>query len=476
MVGSRVVASSARRASLVGLSPKACSRTGEGGDVLTDDGLSALVARAPVASEPVVSGFFDIPGDCHPGVAIASRSGAGVTVVFGTTEDIAARVIAGSLIGDPVGEGGAGTRVLIVTGHVALDPEAGLLAAPQRLASLTEQAARAREPKRGRYTIGEGDAEVVAAVAPIADGWAVALEQDAAIFDIELQNRPSVVVASILTVVFAVVFALLAIFDSRRRKAHTRTETAKNAFFSIAGHELRTPLTSLKGFAEMLSTNWSQLNNEKRRTLVERMAPQARRLDRLVERLLVAASIQAETHIRPQMTELDPVETMQTVAEHFRIEAPLHTFVVEPGAEHIAVLADGRALDQVLQHLVENAVKYSPSGGNVWLTVGRRGRGVEIAVEDEGVGLPSDHRAIFDKFTQGESVTKRVHDEGGVGLGLYIVRTLVEDMGGTVRAEPAGAGGARFIVTLRGPRPQIPSRHHPNGLVHPDGSYVTPGR
>jgi signal transduction histidine kinase len=74
---------------------------------------------------------------------------------------------------------------------------------------------------------------------------------------------------------------------------------------------------------------------------------------------------------------------------------------------------------------------------------------VDIVVEDEGVGLPSDYRSIFDKFSQGESVTKRVHDEGGVGLGLYIVRTLAHDMGGSVRAEPRSPGGARFVVSLR---------------------------
>jgi K+-sensing histidine kinase KdpD len=63
--------------------------------------------------------------------------------------------------------------------------------------------------------------------------------------------------------------------------------------------------------------------------------------------------------------------------------------------------------------------------------------------------LPSDHRHVFEKFVQGESVTTRVHDEGGVGLGLFIVRTLVEDMGGTVKAETWESGGARFIVSLR---------------------------
>lgn len=450
--GSRVTAASSRRAVLVGLAPKPCTRAGEGGDAVTDTDLEAIVAAARATTTPVISRIFDVPGDCKPGVAIAASSGSAVAVVFGDVTDASARVGAGSMIADPIPSTAkpAGTRLLVVTGDVALDPQAGLVSVPQRLVTLAREAAERREPQRARYAIGdEGGVEVVAALAPIDDGWSVALEQDAAVFDIELQNRPSVLVASVLTVVFAVVFALLAVFDIRRRRAQRRTDVAKNAFFSIAGHELRTPLTSLKGFAEMLSVNWNDLDDTKRRMLVERMAPQTRRLDRLVERLLVAASIQAETHTRPDVRDVDPLPSLEQVAEEFRTEAPLHEFIVRAGRGVGMVQADPRALDQVLQHLVENAVKYSPSGGRVWLRAARTSRTIELTVEDEGVGLPSDHRGIFDKFVQGETVTKRVHDEGGVGLGLYIVRTLVGDMGGTVRAEPREHGGARFVVTLR---------------------------
>jgi signal transduction histidine kinase len=451
---------------LVGLAPKPCTRNGEGGERIVDTDLDTVVSAARGATTPVVSRFFDIPGNCRSGVAIAVASGSAVTVVFGDVADVTARIAAGSMIADPLPTDTkpAGTRLLVVTGDVALDPQVGLVATPPRLATLASDAAERREPQRTRYTIGRaGDTEVIAALAPVGEGWSVALEQDAAVFDIELQNRPSILVATVLTVVFAIVFALLAIFDIRRRRAQHRTDVAKNAFFSIAGHELRTPLTSLKGFAEMLSSNWNDLDNAKRRTLVDRMVPQTRRLDRLVERLLVAASIQAETHTRPQVRDVDPSRALELVAEDFRAEAPLHTFEVDVARDTGPVLADPSALGQVLQHLVENAVKYSPSGGHVWLSADRKRGAVELAVEDEGVGLPSDHRAIFDRFVQGESVTKRVHDEGGVGLGLYIVRTLVEEMGGSVRAEPTTGGGARFVVALRPARTSSPSRRRKTG-------------
>jgi signal transduction histidine kinase len=172
-------------------------------------------------------------------------------------------------------------------------------------------------------------------------------------------------------------------------------------------------------------------------------------LNRLVERLLVAASIKAETHTRPRVRGIDLAVVIEGIAEQFRPEAPLHSFEVKIEPRLPRVLADPQAIDQVLQHLVDNAVKYSPAGGTIRLLAHSGQRSVNVLVEDEGVGLPSDHAHIFDKFEQGESVTKRVHDEGGVGLGLYIVRTLVEEMGGSVRAEPRPVVGARFIVSLR---------------------------
>lgn len=445
--GRYVTAASARHTVLTGLQPKPCTRADETGATVADHGLEELVAAASSAATPIVSQIFDVPGDCRPAVAVAVSSGAQVAVVLGDLEEATSRLAAGSLIGDSTEAGG--TRILLVTGDLALEPRQGIVSVPPRVASFVRGVA-AGGPRRTRYAIGEqGDAEVWAASAPVNDVWSVVLEQDAALFDIELQSRPSLIVATVLTVVFGIVFALLAAFDSRRKRAHRRSEAAKNAFFSIAGHELRTPLTVITGFVETLSENWNELDVKRRRTLIDRLVPQTRRLDRLVERLLVAASIQAETNTRPQVREVDPLAVLERVAEHFRPEAPLHTIAVDAGSDITFALADERALDQVLGHLVENAIKYTPSGGRIGLSVVSGRRGVDLVVEDEGVGLPADRRRIFDKFEQGESVTKRVHDEGGVGLGLYIVQTLVEDMGGSVRAESRDPEGARFIVSLK---------------------------
>jgi two-component system cell cycle sensor histidine kinase PleC len=118
-------------------------------------------------------------------------------------------------------------------------------------------------------------------------------------------------------------------------------------------------------------------------------------------------------------------------------------------APEIAVVGDRQALGQALDQIVDNAVKYSPAGGDVAMRARLRGRRVELTVEDEGVGLPSDHSRIFEPLTQGEEVDGRVHDEGGVGVGLYIARAMVEAMGGTVRAERRTTdAGTRIVVTI----------------------------
>jgi signal transduction histidine kinase len=145
---------------------------------------------------------------------------------------------------------------------------------------------------------------------------------------------------------------------------------------------------------------------------------------------------------------IDVEKALGDVADGFRPLAPLHTFVVEaePG---LVVKADRKAFGQVLDQLVDNAVKYSPSGGVVALRARRRRGRVEVMVEDEGVGLPSDPSRIFEAFTQGEEVNQRTLDEGGIGVGLYIARTLVSGMGGTVSAERrAPEPGTRLVVTL----------------------------
>ena len=166
-----------------------------------------------------------------------------------------------------------------------------------------------------------------------------------------------------------------------------------------------------------------------------------------MDKLLLAANMQAGASPTVALAAVEVAPALERVAASYTAVAPLHEFVVDAPGDMV-VRGDAKAVGQILDQLVDNAVKYSPEGGVVRLSARRTRSRVEIVVEDEGVGLPPDIRAIFDAFTQGEEVNRRVHDEGGVGVGLYIVRQLCEQLGGSVRAERR-ARGARFVVTLR---------------------------
>ncbi|HEX9529502.1 MAG TPA: HAMP domain-containing sensor histidine kinase, partial [Acidimicrobiales bacterium] len=252
---------------------------------------------------------------------------------------------------------------------------------------------------------------------------------------------PPVVVAWALALILAVLAEV-----RHDRQAH-QVERATSAFLAVAGHELRTPLTSIRGFSQTLAQRWDSLPAGRRQEMVQAIARQSRLLEHLIERLLTAARLEAGTSSTLLLGPVDLTAVLQDVVEAHQPLAPLHEIRVEM-APGLTVHGDGGALGQVLGHLVENAVKYSPGGGLVTVSATRLRRRVEVAVEDDGVGLPSDFPRLFDRFAQAEPVDTRTYDEGGMGLGLFIARTLVEQMGGVIRAEPRQPRGARFVVRL----------------------------
>lgn len=297
---------------------------------------------------------------------------------------------------------------------------------------------------------GEANVRVSAAYAPIGDGWVVVLPVRSGPLH-AVGRRVTRTAAAVLGVALLMAVVAVMLLARLLRSRTGSVEVAKQSFLAIAGHELRTPLTVMKGFTELLVRRWDDVPDPTRHDIVETIGHQVRNLEHLVERLLLGAQLGAG--VRPSISheavDLEPV--LASTAAHHRAISPLHSFTVTAD-EGVQVWADGKALNHVLTNLVENAVKYSPNGGEVGLSARRRGGGVELVVEDAGIGLPSDLDAIFEKFVQREAVDTRTHDEGGVGLGLFIVRTLVEQMGGAVRAERRAPEGARLVVTLRVPR------------------------
>lgn len=295
---------------------------------------------------------------------------------------------------------------------------------------------------------GEAGVARIGAVADAGGGWSVVLHGPAAAF--ERRFRDPLLAVGAGTAALAVLGIGTVVSEERRvRRAQAAADRAKRSMLAVAGHELRTPLTVVRGMAQTLHARWDAVPDTQRRELVGGIQRHARTLDHLVERLLYAAQLEAGVAgtVTNRPVEVSPV-VEAAVAHHAELSS-LHTFAVdaEPG---VVASADPKALDQVLFHLLDNAVKYSPSGGAITVTASRSRTGVSIAVDDEGVGLPSETASLFEPFTQREDVDTRTHDEGGVGLGLYIVGTLVRHMGGTVRAQRRPVG-ARFVVELPAP-------------------------
>lgn len=436
-----VLAATTPRSALVGFTVDPCVRVDAGGAGDGDTGFGALVQDAGQGGGPAVSGVFDAPGDCQPTMAVAQAGPSGVVVLFGDLADLGARVSAGGHLGDA-------TRFLVVAPDgTALRPGEPPQPLPERRAGFVATAQG--RPMVDRVGGGPGSAATVAAYAPATAGWGVLVEEDAAAFDVDPETRPAIVVAGALTVVFASVLVLLVLIDLPRRRAQRRADQAKQAFFSIVSHELRTPLTVIHGTVDTLAQRWDSIDEPARHQMVDGITPHVDRLGQVVERVLTAAHLQAGTHRRPlsQPCELEPV--IQRVVDRLERGSPLHDFELDVAPEASWARADPEALGTALEQLVDNAAKYSPRGGTVRISTKRRWRRVEIAVDDEGVGLPADTEPLFEAFTQAEPVLRRVHAEGGVGVGLFIVRSLVEAMGGRVRAESRQPEGSRFVVSLK---------------------------
>jgi len=227
-------------------------------------------------------------------------------------------------------------------------------------------------------------------------------------------------------------------------------DQAKTEFLSVVSHELRTPLTALQGFSELLLR--SVLPPEKAHRCLVYLHTEACALGRIVGELLDLSRIEAgrPLELRPESIDLD--ELMERNVELFAAEHRQHRFRWTPSVPGIALRADPDALDRMMKNLLSNAVKYSPRGGAVCVSASpaldHPGM-VEVAVEDDGVGIPADQLPrIFERYVRvphPETAAAR-----GLGLGLSLVKALAEAHGGRVEVDSLPGKGSRFRVLLPG--------------------------
>ena len=218
----------------------------------------------------------------------------------------------------------------------------------------------------------------------------------------------------------------------------------KSSFLANVSHELRTPLTAVIGFARTLQGRGTNLSEEERARLLDRIETQARRLHRLVEDLLDEAHLER----RALRVSNGPVRIPEVVDRVVgAIPDSVHRIALRLSATTPMVIADGVRLEQVLGNLVDNARKYSPVGSEIVIGTSVTDRGVELWVSDEGAGIePEFMPNLFKPFTQADlGDTRRDH---GVGLGLSISHGLVEAMGGTIEVDSQVGLGSRFTVVL----------------------------
>lgn len=228
-------------------------------------------------------------------------------------------------------------------------------------------------------------------------------------------------------------------------------EHVQEDFLSIAAHELKTPITALKGYAQLalkrLRTT-PDVDNLQRN--LETINDQADRITGLVHKLLDVSRIHAGK-LELQLSRFDLQELIEGVAERAQLIAPKFHITVRPHAR-VLVLADLQRLEQVLYNLLDNAVKYSNAGGHITVETRLHEDRVQVTVHDQGLGIPADKLPhIFDRWFQAHFSTHG--DYGGMGLGLYICKEIVERHGGWMWATSPEAGGT--VVGFAIPREPV---------------------
>jgi PAS domain S-box-containing protein len=222
----------------------------------------------------------------------------------------------------------------------------------------------------------------------------------------------------------------------------------RDTFLTILSHELRTPLTSLLGNAQLMlrrSQRQGTLGARDQRSL-QVIAEQAARLNEMIELQLDISRLHTgQLHI--ERAPLDVVSLAQQVVEEFLPTVTRHTISYAGPDTPLLVEGDRLRLIQVLQNLIQNAIKYSPAGGSVQLQVEPQVTTVRVSVSDEGVGIPqADVPRLFQRYYRASNVDER--QISGLGVGLYLVKELVLLHGGSIDVVSEEGRGSTFVITL----------------------------
>jgi PAS domain S-box-containing protein len=259
-----------------------------------------------------------------------------------------------------------------------------------------------------------------------------------------------------------------------------RLDQLQAEFTATASHELRTPLAAVYGAAQTLLRHDFALDEAGRDRFIHLIVDESERLGRIVNQILLANQLDVG-RVDLETEPFDANDLLNRVAEATRVHTPENIEIevdVDLSDPDLLVTADRDKVRQILLNLIENAIKYSPDGGNIELGAEPAGSAVRFHVLDEGLGIPAEERTrIFDKFYRLDPhMTQGV---GGTGLGLYICEGLVTRMGGRIWVEAGREGGSAFFFELPQARAyrQSPSTQPEESteVVTPSGADAEPG-
>jgi PAS domain S-box-containing protein len=235
------------------------------------------------------------------------------------------------------------------------------------------------------------------------------------------------------------------------RQARAQAEAAvrlRDQFLSIAAHELKTPLTSLLGYAQLFQRRALRASNlgEADQRALDVIVAQTARLNRMVAALLDVARIESG-QLSITRASLDLCDLARRVVEEAREQAEQHPLEIICESKQLIIDGDDLRLEQVLQNLIQNAIKYSPPGAPVSVRIERQGALASVAVVDHGIGIPEAALAqLFQRFYRAPNVDER--QISGMGIGLFVVKEIVLLHNGTVAVESVEGQGSTFTIRL----------------------------
>ncbi len=231
----------------------------------------------------------------------------------------------------------------------------------------------------------------------------------------------------------------------RDAQQRARRERDRADLVSTVAHELRSPLTSVKGFTATLLAKWHRFNDDQKRVMLETVNADADRVTRLITELLDVSRIEAgRLEMRRQVVDLAE-EVRKVIAGRVAAGEPEDRFRFEVRGELPEMWLDPDKVDQILGNLVENAVRHGAGTVTIVVQPDAHKEGAAVSVRDEGEGIPPEAvQRVFRQFWRGPGGNRR----GGTGLGLYIVKGLVEAHGGVITVRRAPGGGAEFRFTV----------------------------